>query len=277
MLHSIIKRLDYKSVHCDFHKQFYRNLSYLPRVNNIQYIIRSFPKNLYKYRDENQYNYPNYMIENGLYNDIYYYRKIDHLTNMFDSDYYDALIIDSIEVNNYNPSIKYEYHSIVNSNIVYYFTLTNDPVHHGHSVIVNRNEDLRAHHFYYPNEKYDILQDMIDINLQSGNYVYNSIELGSIPERVHFHTSSDIPPLNYFDSMVHLKYLIYKRNGIRFYKVLTKKFICANFYYIEIKYPKVNVITKILPKALLKSRLEGNYLYMAQVFMCPDNGMFTSK
>jgi hypothetical protein len=180
----------------------------------------------------------------------------------------------NIACHNYNPILRAKYKSSYNKKIQYYITLTNNPVHKDHFVIVNQNKELRAHHFYYPDDKFDILKDMIDINLKTGNYVYNSIEVGSIPEVIHFHTSSEKPPLDTICKMVGLQHILYANNGISFYKVDNEKFVCGRFYYVTVNYDKIDIITKILPSTLLHSRISDDIKYAAQIFICPDNGKF---
>ncbi|ARF10241.1 hypothetical protein Hokovirus_1_120 [Hokovirus HKV1] len=271
---SDLKNLSNQSKINDFHKEFYTKFMYLPRLNNIQYILKYYKQNTYTYNDVNKYNYSKYVTEYDENNNIYYYREINHLSNMFDNDYYSTINVKNITCYNYNPVLRVKYISDYNPNIYYYITLTNDPVHKDHFVIINQNKELRAHHFYYPKKNYDILRDMININLKTGNYVYNSIELGSIPEVIHFHTSSEKPPLDTITNMVNIRHIIYANDGITFYKVINKKFICSKFYYITANYDKIDLLTQILPNSLLLSRYDDNFKYASQLFICPDNGNY---
>jgi hypothetical protein len=50
-----IKNLSYQSKTNDFHKEFYTKFIYLPKLNNVQYILKYYNQNTYAYNDVNKY------------------------------------------------------------------------------------------------------------------------------------------------------------------------------------------------------------------------------
>lgn len=76
---SDIKNLSYQSKA----KEFYIKFIYLPRLNNIQYILKYYKDDTYKYIDFNEYDYSDYSEVRGEIGYIYYYRdynkKYSHL------------------------------------------------------------------------------------------------------------------------------------------------------------------------------------------------------
>lgn len=262
-------------------------VNYYPVAYNCTEPITSATKCLYKIHNENQYTGLNPTItkEYDSSGEEYYYRVGSHLEKMFDDDYYDYITLNGIATANKNPinQLYFKWRK-------YVVCPTLDPIHKNHMIIVAKEKvngmQLRAHHFYTPPLGINIFRDMIDFAKHTGFYVYNSIELGSIPEVVHFHTSDETPPLNDITDIAvknNVPFCESNDKKITMYRVqdsIAQKLPCHKAYYFELSDDEntIDQFCKILPSALHmsryvnKSRLSAEqYKYMSQVFICPSN------
>jgi hypothetical protein len=250
----------------DLYKQIYNKFYYLPIKNNIQIILKYYPSDscdnkdscMIKYKDNFSSVYD--IVEKDTHGNEYYYRKHTHLHSMLTDDYIDYITIDSNKIYNKNIIPKIEW-----DGMGYVICPTIDPVHSNHLLLINK-QNIRAHQFYFPTDHINILNDMCEYNKLTGYYVYNSIELGSIPEIVHFHTSNETPPLDNITNINKYNLPLYSTDYIKLYKINLN---CYNGYYIEVSNDFINEFIKILPKLLYNSRYVDGYKYMGQVFICP--------
>jgi len=248
----------------DLYKQIYNKFYYLPLKNNIQIILKYYPhyscdsKDYCMIKYKNNYNMPYNIIETDIYNDKYYYRANTHLHDMLKDDYIDYITVDNNKIYGKNIIPKLEWKK-------YIICPTIDPVHINHLLLI-RKDFIRAHQFYFPSDDVKLLNDMFEFNRLTGYYIYNSIELGSIPEVVHFHTSNESPPLDNITNINKSNLSIYSTNFIKLYKV---NFNCYNSYYIELSNDFIGEFIKVFPKILYESRYIDDDKYMAQIFICP--------
>lgn len=268
----------------DFYKEIYNKFIYLPIKNNIQLIIKYYPipecsydimfdplNHKCYYQIDNINNdklYHPEIIKNSDINGkpyIGYFRKNNHLESMFKDDYYNF-----ITINNYTFGTKNI--TLPNKNInpipffiwkEYIVCPTLDPVHKNHIIIVSKDIH-RAQEFYFPTSDYNVLRDMFEFANITGQYVYNSIELGSIPEKVHFHTSTEIPPIDNITKMA--KAPVYNDNIIKMYEIDE---LCHKCYYFEIEDEGIDKFINMLPSILYNSLFDNSFKYMAQLFICP--------
>jgi len=268
----------------DFYKEIYNKFIYLPIKNNIQLIIKYYPlpecsydiifdplnsKCYYQIDNiNNDHVYNPEIIKNSDINGkpyIGYFRKNNHLENMFKEDYYNFITINDYTFGTKNITLPNK-----NINPIPFFIWrdyivcpTLDPVHKNHIIIVSKDMH-RAQEFYFPTSDFNVLRDMFEFADMTGQYVYNSIELGSIPEKVHFHTSNEIPPIDNITKMANSP--IYNDNMIKMYEIDE---LCHKCYYFEIEKDGIERFIDILPSILYNSLFDGGYKYIAQVFICP--------
>jgi hypothetical protein len=249
----------------DLYNQIYNKFYYLPLKNNIQIVLKYYPyyacddgKDYCMIKFKNNYNFNYDVKEQDNFNNEYYYRPSTHLHDMLKDEYIEYITVDNIKVEKKNIIPKLEWKD-------YIICPTIDPVHRNHLLLINKNE-TRAHQFYFPTDSVNLLKDMVEYNRLTGNYIYNSIELGSIPEIVHFHTSNEIPPLDNITEINKLNKPIYTTEYIKIYKI---NFNCYDSYYFEISNDFIDIFINILPQVLYDSRYVNEYKYMSQVFICP--------
>lgn len=264
----------------DFYKEIYNKFIYLPIKNNIQLIIKYYPlpncpydvtfdpltsKCYYQIDKTNEdHNYVGEII-NKSPNYIGYFRKKNHLATMFDENYYNFITIDNYTFGTKNitlPNKNINPIPYILWNNKYIICPTLDPVHTNHLIIILK-EPRRAHEFYFDAS---ILKDMFEFVTITGQYLYNSIELGSIPEKIHFHTSNEVPPINNVTKMVENILPLYTDIKIKMWKLNQ---LCHIGYYFEIDNNGLDRFTKMLPAILFNSLFDKTHKYMAQLFICP--------
>jgi hypothetical protein len=265
----------------NFYNKIYNKFIYLPIKDNIQIVLKYYPipecSQLYNPITDNCF----YQIDSKNNDEIYrkklikksdyygYFRNENHLKNMFNEDYYNFITLDNFSFGTKNITLPNK-----NINPIPYFIWkdykicpTIDPVHINHIILVHNN--ARAQELYFPTKETNILRDMFDFSLSTNQYVYNSIELGSIPEYAHFHTSNEIPPLNNITKMVENSIPLYHDNLFKIYKIDNLQFKCHTSYYFEIENEGISTIVNDLPKILFDSLYLDGYKYMAQIFILP--------
>lgn len=249
----------------DMYKKIYNKFIYLPLKNNIQIILRYYPSYNCKQTDDNcmvdikdLYNIKNTLVETDACGNKYYYRNITHLHDMLKNEYINYFTINNIKINEQNIIPTLEWRD-------YVICPTIDPVHNNHVMLI-RKQQLRMYKFYFPEKDNNVFKDMIDFSRLTGNYIYCSIEVGSIPEYVHFHTSCETPPLHYITNINKNNFPLYYNDFCRFYRIDYNG--CYDCYYFEISNNFINDFANILPVILYNSRYIDKYKYMAQVFVC---------
>lgn len=265
----------------NFYKNMYNKFIYLPIKNNIQIILKYYP---YPKCPNNLTSIFNpithkcyYQTDDSIYQDTYsskiiygytvYVRNNNHLLKMFNDDYYNFITYANYTIgtkkitlgnNNYNPIPYIKWRN-------YFITPTVDPVHNNHILIVNAKGDHSAN-FYFDNS---ILKDMFDFAILTKQYVYNSIEAGSIPEVIHFHTSSEIPPINNITKMIEGTLPINDNIHLRIYELSKTDYMCHSGYYFEIEDGELNNFITKLPDIIFKNISDRTDKYFAQVFILP--------
>lgn len=259
----------------DLYKQIYNKFFYLPLKNNIQIILKYYPN--YECQNNNPtcmtnindiYSDKKYIVEEvDKNNNKYYYRNLTHLDEMLIDNYINSINIDNITVFNKNiiPSINW---------MNYVICPTLDPVHNNHLLIIHKNS--RSHQFYFPSSELNIMRDMLTYNRTTGYYIYNSIELGSIPEKTHLHTTTESPPIDRITEMNHTNIPLFVNEYIKLYKFHNVHY---KSYYIELADISndeilIDKFTSILAQILYSSRFDENYKYMGQFHICSYNGLF---
>ena len=265
----------------NFYKNIYNKFIYLPIKNNIQIILKYYPEPKCLDGQHNSFNpilekcY--FQNDNSKYQDTYksitinnytvYVRDNNHLSKMFNDDYYNFVTYANYTIgknkitlpnNDYNPIPYIEWRN-------YFITPTQDPVHNNHILIVNAN-GKHAANFYFDSS---ILKDMFDFAILTKQYVYNSIEAGSIPEVIHFHTSSEIPPINNITKMIEGTLPINGNIHLRIYKLSKKNYMCHSGYYFEIEEDHLDDFITKLPGIIFQNILNKTHKYYAQVFILP--------
>jgi hypothetical protein len=162
---------------------------------------------------------------------------------MFDGKYYkhftcDGFVLDNDKSTTLNNIIYLNYKN------KYFFIPILDPVHKNHIVIMSKVK-IHSAMFYFPSKTLNILKDMIEINNLTSQYVYNSIELGSIPEHVHFHTSNEIPPLNNITAIAKKCISFLSNSNIKCYYLNYNP--CIKGYYIEVTNDNIEKFINVLP------------------------------
>lgn len=261
----------------DLYKQIYNKFLYLPLKNNIQIVLNYYPH--YFCEKESDYcmvnindiaKYGNIfnVIESDANREIYYYRPMTHLHTMLNKNYISYNTINGIKILNTNliPKLYWD---------KYIICPTLDPVHTNHILIISK-DIIRAHKFYFPDDKINLFSDMINFSNLTGQYIYNSIELGSISEIVHYHTSDEIPPLDNITEINKTNLPLLSLSIIKIYKINNNK--CYNSYYIEIN-DNINKdtlikILNLISNTLYQSRYINEHKYMSQIFVCPKKYNF---
>jgi hypothetical protein len=265
----------------NFYKNIYNKFIYLPIKNNIQIIFKYYT---YPKCQNNQHNPFNSLVEKCYFqiddskiphtysrllvnNYPVYVRNDNHLSKMFNDDYYNFVTYANYTIgkknikldnNSYNPIPYIQWRN-------YFITPTVDPVHNNHILIVNAN-GMHAANFYFVSS---ILKDMFDFAILTKQYVYNSIEAGSIPEVIHFHTSNEIPPINNITKMIEGTLPINGNIHLRIYKLSKNEYICHSGYYFEIEEDQLDDFITKLPDIIFKNISDATHKYFAQVFILP--------
>jgi hypothetical protein len=281
----------YENIHDnEFYKNIYNKFIYLPIKNNIQIVLKYYPNPYCSYDEElnsitdkcyyqidsknNDNKYLPEKIKNTEY--IGYFRENNHLKNMFDIDYYNFITYGNYVIGTKNIILKN-----ININPIpyiiwrnYMITPTLYPVHNNHVIIV-KIEYNRAAEFYFPDETLNVLKDMFDFSKLTKQYIYNSIELGSIPEIIHYHTSSEIPPMNNITKMIENQEPLLQDDNIKLYLLNIDEYMCHCGYYFEIEDEGLNIVIDNLPRILFNSinvddeSSKISYKYLAQIFILP--------
>jgi hypothetical protein len=250
----------------DLYKKIYNKFIYLPIKNNIQIILRYYPNSncehsvyncMIKIKD--LYNIKYTLEETDINGNKYYYRNTSHLHDMLKNEYNDYFTVNNIKIVEQNIIPTLEWRD-------YIICPTIDPVHNNHIMLI-RKQQMRMHKFYFPESDNNLLKDMTEFSRLAGNYIYCSIELGSIPEYVHFHTSSEIPPLDNITNINKNNVPLFYNDLCRFYKIDYNG--CYDSYYFEISNNFIADFVNILPVILYNNRYVDSYKYMSQVFVCP--------
>jgi hypothetical protein len=115
---------------------------------------------------------------------VVYMRSIKELEKMLTYDYYTKFNFDTFVSYKYNPTL-YNSEKINKQNIIESYILTPTITPHLGNIVVIRL-DKNAYDFYFENRLFaDMWQTYI--SLPDNYLVYNSIELGSLPEIYHYH------------------------------------------------------------------------------------------
>jgi len=265
----------------NFYKNIYNKFIYLPIKNNIQIIFKYYT---YPKCQNNQHNPFDPLVEKCYFqtddskfpytyslafvnNYRVYVRSDNHLSKMFNDDYYNFVTYANYTIgknnitlsnNNYNPIPYIQWRN-------YFITPTIDPVHNNHILIVNAN-GMHAANFYFNRS---ILKDMFDFAILTKQYVYNSIEAGSIPEVIHFHTSSEIPPINNITKIIEGTTPINGNIHLRIYKLSKNEYMCHSGYYFEIEEDHLDDFITKLPDIIFQNIFDTTHKYFAQVFILP--------
>jgi hypothetical protein len=263
----------------NFYKNIYNKFIYLPIKNNIQIIFKYYTyltcqntqhnkfdplvEKCYFQTGDFPYTYSAILVNNYQV----YVRNDNHLSKMFNDDYYNFVTYANYTIgknnitlsnNNYNPIPYIKWRN-------YFITPTIDPVHNNHILIVNAN-GMHAANFYFDK---NILKDMFDFAILTKQYVYNSIEAGSIPEVIHFHTSSEIPPINNITKIIEGTSPINDNIHLRIYKLSKNEYMCHSGYYFEIEEDQLDDFITKLPDIIFKNIFDATHKYFAQVFILP--------
>lgn len=247
-------------------------LAYYP--NN--YHCRSDPKCLYTLSDPDKYtgNYYEKLLDAN--KKPFYLRRYNHLHDMIKSNYIASFRLGDIIIKNYNP-IKYVTWRSASRDSLYQIMPSLDPPA-PQSLLVVCPSSI-AYDFYrqpyYRNDTQisptiNILRDMIDFHLLTGYYVVNSIELGSIPEVTHFHTSKISAPINQFASEINISNSepLFTSITLDIFKTTSQYFYRG---YLLVFHPDTETIEKIcdiIPPLLYTCRYWKEYKYMAQIYIC---------
>ena len=283
----------YETIHSnDFYKNIYNKFIYLPIKNNIQLVLKYYPYPKCSYDEELNpvTNKCYYQFDSKVKDDKYlpqkiknteyigYFRNITHLKTMFDIDYYNFITYGNYVIGDKNITLKNTNFNPIPYIIWrnYIITPTLYPAHNNHIIIVKIGNN-RAAEFYFPDKKLNVLKDMFDFSKLTKQYIYNSIELGSISEIIHYHTSSEIPPINNITKMIENQSPLYQDDNIKLYILNQDKYLCHHGYYFEIEDDGLDIIIKKLPQILFESiyieELNAGtkliYKYLAQVFILP--------
>jgi hypothetical protein len=250
----------------DLYKRIYNKFIYLPIKNNIQIILRYYPNYNCEHASgdcminiRDLYNIKYTLEETDINGNKYYYRNITHLHDMLKNEYINYFTINNIKIVGQNIIPTLEWRD-------YIICPTIDPVHNNHILLI-RKQQMRMYEFYFPTSNNNLLKDMTEFSRLTGNYIYCSIELGSIPEYVHFHTSSEIPPLDNITNINKNNLPLFYNDLCRFYKIDYNG--CYDSYYFEISNNFIDNFVNILPVILYNNRYIDSYKYMSQVFVCP--------